>query len=180
MMIHDSYYFIEVKHGWLWLAFFIPFWLGCYAYAIRFMWHALAPVARTKFSFYITDIWVGTVCLLPTLALIAETLKIDFREKTSANVGLAILVASQVLGIILARIFSFPRSGETMPRRTDQALWVAAGAYFFGIMGLAAVVIAFVVLAIPIMITIEFPPIGLGGALFFYLLYRRWKKTTTK
>ena len=158
------------------LAFFVPFWLGCFGYAIYFMWHALAPVARTKFNFYITDFWMSILCLAPTMAVIGHVSELRYPSRERDISGLAIVAFSQLLGIVLARIFSLPRDGETMPRRSDQAIWILAGAYLFGLGGLTLTVIAFCLLALLVMLMISCPPAGIWVLVFGYLIVKAWRK----
>ena len=165
---------------WTLIGLFIPFWLACYGYAIRFMWHALAPIARTKFSFYITDLWVAMLCLAPTLSILAKIIQREYAERDLHIVLLLIFTISQVFGIILGRIFSFPRDGERMPRRVDQALWVVVGTVFFGIVGLVAVILGFLLCSLPVMIVISCPPAGLWVVLFVFLMWRSWMKSKAK
>lgn len=158
------------------LAFFVPFLLACYGYAIYFMWHALAPVARTKFNFYITDLWMSILCLAPTMAMIGHVVELHYPNRERDISLLAIVACSQILGIVLARIFSLPRDGETMPRRSDQAVWILAGAYLFGIGGLALIVVAFCLVALLVMLLISCPPAGIWVLVFGYLIVKAWRK----
>ncbi|MEI6235628.1 MAG: hypothetical protein WCT04_21440 [Planctomycetota bacterium] len=178
-MFSDSTIFFTIH--WLpILACFVPFWLGCYAYAIVFMWRALAPIARTNFHFYITDIWATMLCLIPTLVLFAETTKLSHAERDRDLVGLGILTLSQILGVALGRIFSIPRTGESLPRRTDQALCVVTGAYVFGVAGLFAIIIAFAILALIVLTVVSYPVLGIWFALFGFLVFRTWRKAMLK
>ena len=178
--MRNSFIAFEWTPDLLLLGTFVPFWLACYAYAIHFMWRALAPVARTRFNFYITDIWVGTLCLVPTIAFIADTIEHHYEERGYLLAWIFIALLSQVLGIVLARIFSFPREGEHMPRRIDQALWVVAGAYFFGVIGVAMIALAYGIVALIIALSVSCPPIGIWISIFLFMQYKLYKKTVSK
>jgi len=159
---------------------FILFWLGCYGFAIRFMWKALAPVQRARFSFYITDYWVGMLCVAPTLAALGHVAMAHYDGCEWDAVFLGVAAASQVLGIALALIFSLPREGEIMPRRSDQAVWVLIGAFLFGVMGLAAVISLFYLFYFFVLLLVSCPPLFIFGIVFTYLLSRAWRKAKGK
>jgi hypothetical protein len=144
---------LDAFHEPLVLLVFTLVWALCFTIIVRFVWQTFAPFPRSQFSFYITDIYALNFSLLPPLFLLREVetqppLMRDVEHAVFLYL-LAILIASELLGIFVARLHSIPNEGERMPLRLHQAAWIVGGALmgvlFLGVSGL---ITAFVLIAI--------------------------------
>src|SRR5262249_23600205 len=85
----------------------------------------------------------------------------------------AIFGFSQCCGLVIGRLFSIKRSGERIPRRIDQAVWVLSGALLIGPVILCGIVMLFALLVFMLSTALWCPPffLAVGG----YALLRYWR-----
>jgi hypothetical protein len=107
-------------------------WLLCFGLMLLYVYRTCWPKSPPKISFYITDLWAGTVGLAPTFLFI-RSLGTDDRTQLEFRIAcIALAVMSQGAGLAAGWMLAFDKTQSCTFGKYDRTIWLLIGEILLG------------------------------------------------